>query len=41
MHPSLGSGTIGHATSLVDIAPTILSFLGQPADRLDGRALTA
>lgn len=41
MHPSFGAGTIGQATSLVDIAPTILSFLGQPADRLDGRALTA
>ena len=41
MHPLFGSGTIGEATSLVDIAPTILSFLGQPADRLDGRPLTA
>jgi arylsulfatase A-like enzyme len=41
IHPSLGAGTIGQPTSLVDIAPTILSFLGQPADLLDGHTLIA
>lgn len=40
VHPDFGSGTIGWTTSLVDIAPTILAFLGHPADQMDGKAIT-
>ena len=32
-------GQISHATSLVDIAPTIVDFLGLPTDRFDGSVL--
>jgi arylsulfatase A-like enzyme len=35
-HPQFGTGTIDRPTSLVDIAPTILAFLDQPADHMDG-----
>lgn len=41
VHPRLGQGRIGRTTSLVDIAPTILGFLGQPAERMDGAPITA
>ncbi|TAJ90047.1 alkaline phosphatase family protein [Reyranella sp.] len=41
VHPDFGQGRIERTTSLVDIAPTILSFLGQPVDRFDGTAVTA
>lgn len=37
--PSVGPGQIARPTSLVDIAPTILSFLGRPAAGLDGSAI--
>ena len=40
VHPTLGPGRIGRTTSLVDIAPTILGFLGQPAARMDGVPIT-
>ena len=40
-HADFGRGRIERTTSLVDIAPTILDFLGQPADRLDGTAIVA
>ena len=40
-HADFGQGRIERTTSLVDIAPTILDFLGQPADRLDGAAIAA
>ena len=36
VHPEFGAGTIDRPTSLVDIAPTILAFLGQASDRMDG-----
>jgi hypothetical protein len=36
VHPSLGQGRIERTTSLIDIAPTILAFLDQPVDRMDG-----
>ena len=36
VHPEYGQGPIERRTSLVDIAPTILDFLGLPVDRLDG-----
>jgi hypothetical protein len=32
----IAPGTLGHATSLVDIAPSLLAFLGLPRDGLDG-----
>lgn len=38
-HPSAGAAVIGRSTSLVDIAPTILGFLGQPTSGLDGASL--
>jgi arylsulfatase A-like enzyme len=38
-HPHLCASTVEHATSLLDIAPTILSFLGLPSDDTDGRPL--
>ena len=37
--PSLAPGEIQQSTSLVDIAPTLLDFLGLPADDMDGRSL--
>lgn len=36
VHPSFGHGEIGRRTSLVDIAPTILAFLGRSSDGMDG-----
>ncbi len=36
VHAGLGQGRIEGTTSLVDIAPTILRFLGRPGDRMDG-----
>ncbi len=41
VHPDFGQSRIERPTSLVDIAPTILGFLGQPADSLDGAAIAA
>lgn len=41
VHPDFDQGRIERTTSLVDIAPTILGFLGQPADSLDGAAIAA
>jgi hypothetical protein len=40
VHPSFGKGGIGRASSLVDIGPTILAFLGQPTDGMDGSPVT-
>jgi arylsulfatase A-like enzyme len=37
--PGLAPGEIPRPTSLVDIAPTFLDFLGLPADDMDGRSL--
>lgn len=36
IHPDFGRGDADCTTSLVDIAPTILRFLGVPADGMDG-----
>jgi hypothetical protein len=36
VHPEFGTGTIDWTTSLVDIGPTILAFLGQAGDHMDG-----
>lgn len=41
IHPDFGQGEAGRATSLVDIAPTILRFLGEPVNDLDGAAIGA
>ncbi len=41
VHPALGRGEAGRPTSLVDIAPTILRFLGEAADEMDGAPLSA
>ncbi|MBS0518339.1 MAG: alkaline phosphatase family protein [Proteobacteria bacterium] len=41
IHPEFAPGTVGRATSLVDIAPTILDFLGLPADQMDGKAIAS
>ena len=38
-HPSIMPGATSRTTSLVDIAPTILAFLGRPGDDLDGRSI--
>jgi hypothetical protein len=38
-HPALSPATLTERTSLVDLAPTILAFLGLPTDGLDGRPL--
>jgi hypothetical protein len=38
-HPSIPAGTVDAPSSLIDIAPTILAFLGLPRDGMDGRAL--
>ena len=40
-HPHLPPSTLADATSLVDIAPTILAFLGLPCDGMDGAAVEA
>lgn len=37
--PQLAPGRLERPTSLVDIAPTLLDFLGLPADGMDGRSL--
>lgn len=37
--PGIEARTIGRPTSLVDIAPTLLDFLGLPATGMDGRSL--
>lgn len=36
IHPDFGQGEAGRTTSLVDIAPTILRFLGEPTADMDG-----
>lgn len=41
IHPDFGQGETGRTTSLVDIAPTILRFLGEPVDGMDGAPITA
>ncbi|TAJ32138.1 MAG: nucleotide pyrophosphatase [Reyranella sp.] len=41
VHPTFGQGRIERRTSLVDIAPTILDFLGLPVDQLDGSPIAA
>lgn len=41
VHPGFGRGEIGRTTSLVDIAPTILAFLGQSPEGMDGTPITA
>jgi Type I phosphodiesterase / nucleotide pyrophosphatase len=38
-HPALAPAHVETPTSLVDVAPTILAFLGLPYDGMDGRAL--
>ena len=38
-HPSIKPGATSRTTSLVDIAPSILAFLGLPGDDLDGRSI--
>lgn len=40
VHPSLGQGRIDRTTSLVDVAPTILGYLGSPGQRMDGVPIT-
>lgn len=37
--PHLAPGKVDRRTALVDIAPTLLDFLGVPADGMDGRSL--
>ncbi len=39
IHPEFGQGEAGRTTSLVDIAPTVLRFLGEPVDGMDGRPI--
>jgi len=41
VHPGFGRGEIERKTSLVDIAPTILAFLGQSSEGMDGAPITA
>jgi arylsulfatase A-like enzyme len=38
-HPSIPAGAVNAPSSLIDIAPTILAFLGFARDGMDGRAL--
>lgn len=38
-HPGIAPGTIAARSSLIDIAPTILDFLGHDRDGMDGRSL--
>jgi len=40
-HPAITPGVLRRPTGLVDIAPTILAYLGLPADGLDGRPIPA
>lgn len=40
IHPDFGKGEAGRTTSLVDIAPTILRFLEEPVDGMDGAPIT-
>lgn len=40
IHPELGQGEAGRRTSLVDIAPTILRFLGEAVDDMDGAPIS-
>ncbi len=40
-HPTCPAGDIMVPTSLLDIAPTSLAFLGLPTDGMDGRMVTA
>jgi hypothetical protein len=39
MHPQVAPAVVGDATSLPDIAPTLLRFLGQACDGMEGRSL--
>jgi hypothetical protein len=39
MHPQIAPAVIEHSTSLPDIAPTLLCFLGQPRSEMEGRSL--
>jgi predicted AlkP superfamily pyrophosphatase or phosphodiesterase len=39
-HPAIAAGVDHAPASLIDVAPTILAFLGLPRDGMDGRALT-
>ncbi len=41
IHPDFGQGEAGRTTSLVDIAPTILRFLGEAVDDMDGAPISA
>ena len=41
VHPDFGRGEIGRRTSLVDIAPTILAFLGHSTEGMDGAPIMA
>ena len=41
IHPAFGQGETGRTTSLVDIAPTILRFLGEPGEGMDGAPVGA
>ena len=41
VHPALRPGEAGRPTSLVDIAPTILGFLREPTNDMDGAPITA
>ncbi|PLZ02868.1 hypothetical protein CY652_08060 [Burkholderia sp. WAC0059] len=38
-HERLEAKTLARATGLVDVAPTVLDFLGLPTDGMDGKAL--
>ncbi len=40
IHPGFSQGEAPRTTSLVDIAPTILSFLGERADGMDGAPIS-
>ncbi len=40
IHPDFGQGEAGRTTSLVDIAPTILRFLGEAVDDMDGAPIS-
>ena len=40
IHPEFGQGEAGRRTSLVDIAPTILCFLGEAVDDMDGAPIS-
>ena len=41
IHPEFGRGEAGRPTSLVDIAPTILRYLSEPAADMDGTPIPA